>query len=584
MRNRNHAGVTRRQILSGAKQLGLLAASSAALPFPAGATAPQPKNLLPIGMNLSGIADWEPGFPFNNLMWGARPWMSRNVSGEGPWQTELTQYVELDENGYPLEIPFSAPGAARPQHVFTIVPNVMKPGKYVLLFEGEGTIAAAGASRIVSIKPGRIELMMAHRSDDDSIEEIQIRASKRGNHIRNMRLVAAEHEHLNLKETPFRPELLDYCKPWHCLRFMDWLATNHSRNVTWSRRQNRDFYTQVGKGRHTLGQDEDPDPKWDAMWASGIPIDICIQLANAVKRDAWFCVPHLADDNYIEEMATLVRDTLDPSLKVYVEYSNELWNWQFVQAQWALRSEVAGRLVAAGGKIHPWEDNKTPQSFRHGIAIDVPGSHHPERIGALFSRCFKIWEKVFSGQHRSRLVRVCAVQNDWLDNARRTLDWVMTNGGCDALSPGGYFGPDEDIYKRWDELGANLTAEQVVSDMRISIAQNGKRLASYAKLAREAGIELVIYEGGQHIQPEGQQEKQYSPALAGIQKRPEMYELYIEHLKHHAENGCTMFGAFASISKQGSRYGSWGHLEYYGQPASEMPKQRALLDANVKRP
>ncbi len=31
----------------------------------------------------------------------------------------------------------------------------------------------------------------------------------------------------------------------------------------------------------------------------------------------------MADDNYVSQLATLVKDNLDPELKVYVEYSNE---------------------------------------------------------------------------------------------------------------------------------------------------------------------------------------------------------------------------------------------------------------------
>lgn len=50
--------------------------------------------------------------------------------------------------------------------------------------------------------------------------------------------------------------------------------------------------------------------------------------------DAWVCVPHLADENYIRSMAQLFRANLDPDLKIYVEYSNETWNWIFQQTHY----------------------------------------------------------------------------------------------------------------------------------------------------------------------------------------------------------------------------------------------------------
>lgn len=52
------------------------------------------------------------------------------------------------------------------------------------------------------------------------------------------------------------------------------------------------------------------------------------QLANAVGRDVWINVPVWADDAYIAHIAQTLYDTCDPSLTIYFEYSNEVWNWQ----------------------------------------------------------------------------------------------------------------------------------------------------------------------------------------------------------------------------------------------------------------
>ena len=41
------------------------------------------------------------------------------------------------------------------------------------------------------------------------------------------------------------------------------------------------------------------------------------------------------DADYIESLARLVKERLDPQLKAHVEYSNEMWNWTFDQAEWA---------------------------------------------------------------------------------------------------------------------------------------------------------------------------------------------------------------------------------------------------------
>ena len=60
-----------------------------------------------------------------------------------------------------------------------------------------------------------------------------------------------------------------------------------------------------------------------------------IDLCNRLQVDPWFCIPHLADDDYVRQFATMVRERLDPKLKVYVEHSNEVWNGQFAQARYA---------------------------------------------------------------------------------------------------------------------------------------------------------------------------------------------------------------------------------------------------------
>ncbi len=539
---------------------------------------------LPIGMNLSAIADWQPGFPFVNLMWGARVWMTRNASNQGPWTTNHMAGLALDENGYPLELPATPPGARSPQVVFTIVPNNAKPGRYVVLYDGEGSLSFGGGSRLVNARPGRVEITMRH-GGGDAIEEVGIRTSVRGNHVRNIRIVPIEQEKLDLTNNPFSTEFLEFCRPWHCLRFMDWQNTNGSTLTSWSERKRPGFYTQIGTDGDRLGMFGPPREPWQNKWAMGVATETCLQLSNLMRTDPWICVPHLADEDYIREQARLVKQQLDPRLKVYVEFSNEMWNWGFMQSQWMLRSELASDLVVSGGGRPPWRAGRKPDTFVNGIVAQGAGegSDHPERIGALFRRCFAIWEDVFRGEDRKRLVRVCAVQSSWTDTVERTLRWVMRNGGCDALSPAGYFGPGDPHYKKWAAAGATLTADQVIAEMRSEIQNVAKYVATNAAIAKKAGVRLVLYEGGQHIQPQNQQDTPYNPALAAAQKHPEMYELLRLNMDLYARTGCDLFCAFNSVSSQGSRFGSWGHVEHYGQDPGSAPKYRAILDANVAR-
>jgi fibronectin type 3 domain-containing protein len=69
-------------------------------------------------------------------------------------------------------------------------------------------------------------------------------------------------------------------------------------------------------GRHSHGQ------AWEYI----------IMFANAIHRDIWINIPINADDEYVSNLAALLKNGdeftpgLDPGLHVYVEYSNEVWN------------------------------------------------------------------------------------------------------------------------------------------------------------------------------------------------------------------------------------------------------------------
>lgn len=526
---------------------------------------------LPIGMNLAGIADWEPGFPFRNLMWGARTWMTRNQLGDGPFNTEQAPFFEYDEDGYPLEVPLKTPGSkGTPQTIFTIVPNVRTPGRYLLYYDGEGSIEGMAGTKVLSKSPGRLLLHMTH-SGSDLGEYIVIQSSKRGNHVRNIRILAEGDDPATLKDQPFLPEMQDFCRPFHALRFMDWGAINGSFEDDWSSRRRPTFYTMVPTTGDADGFWGPKPSDYQRMFSGGVAHEIMIQLANMLQKDAWICIPHRATDDYIRKCSALYREKLDPGRRIYVEYSNEVWNWGFNQSVWMMHSEAAGAAVEARG-VRAWEMKDGKRQ----------GTNHPERMGALNSRAHRLWLEGWSRPERNRVTTVCGLQAGWADASLRTIDWVNRDGFTDAMSCTGYFGPSKEIYEEWDKKGASLTADDVIRSMwQVVQAQSGKTGAyEIAARAKAFGKLFVNYEGGQHIQPEGQQEKPYLPALKAAQTHPEMYRLYVENLRQQKRLGSSMFCAFTSVTRQGVRWGSWGAKERYTDPNSASPKYRALVDCN----
>jgi len=106
------------------------------------------------------------------------------------------------------------------------------------------------------------------------------------------------------------------------IRFMDWLDTNDN-NVIYPA-------TTAWSSRKLL-----TDATWSADGGKvGVPWEIIYQLANQVNKNIWINIPAAADDNYVTQVATLLKNNLNASVNIYVEYSNEVWNWSFMQSVW----------------------------------------------------------------------------------------------------------------------------------------------------------------------------------------------------------------------------------------------------------
>jgi hypothetical protein len=132
--------------------------------------------------------------------------------------------------------------------------------------------------------------------------------------------------------TPFKTAL----RRFKVLRFMDFLATNSNGQRHWSDRLMPDWYSMNQAA---------PGYGWQGR---GGAYEYAISLCNELKIDCWLNVPVLADDDYIQHLALLVKSQLDPGLKLYLEYSNELWNASPGFAQAEQNRDLAKVEVAQG--------------------------------------------------------------------------------------------------------------------------------------------------------------------------------------------------------------------------------------------
>ena len=502
-----------------------------------------------IGINLAGPVDYGSEYPFVNVFKYARNWITHNhpdwtggVPWE-PWDTQLSDQIPLDDHGYPLEVPFTVPGADTAQVVRTVWANAIElaTGTYTLLYDGIGEIEFWGNARTISSEPGRMEVEIIGGPDNNGdIIGMEIMESRAGDHIRNIRFLLPGTED-TYRENIFSEAWLEKLAPFKTIRFMDWGHTNNSVLQHWEDRP------QINDFSYTM---------------DGVPYEYFIELCNLQEADPWICIPHLADENYVRQMARMFRDGLTADQTIYVEYSNEVWNWLFDQTHYG------------------------HDSLDQSLAW-------PERVAPRIAEVMQWWTEEFAGQE-DRLVRVLGLQNGYFDIGDRIFRQLRTDGHgdlIDALSPSGYISYDSEEIAA---LGADATgADIIASSRRLSFDENQWLMENWrqnAVLADEYDKQLLFYEAGEHFTPQPWGTVQdYTPALQESHSHPLLYDLYMELFDTLAElsdsRELMMHFSFITPAPENDpnngRYGNFGALQsqfYQFPPYDESPKYRAILD------
>jgi len=541
---------------------------------------------LKIGMNVPSTNYYTSALIYTDIKKSSSEFMSYTLGGSD-WDSGLLDSIPVDSCGYPLQIPYNVTGHGNQGVRFLL--NSTYNGKYVFLSDGDGDFEISFDYEIVNGKK------ILNFIGEAQHYWINITRSNPANPIRNIRIIPLAYEN-NPDATPlFEEKFIEGLKPFYCLRFMDFNQTNNSPLKTWNERPKAYTHTQ---GNETLGS----------------CYENACQMANQLNVDAWFCIPHMANDDFIRKMAQLIKTKLKPSLKCYIEYSNELWNWGFAQSGWAVNNGISYHWHNDGSQT---PDSSTIALDHYVIealkAIGPAGSEYPDKDAFLMNRAFKIFSEEFAGQ-TNRLVRVAGVQQAWVGHTERILDYIYNKlgGSCDMVSPGGYFGFETDqwddilipktvipwvvntdlneyFHKLWMQDPTNVTAEDIIAAAgTILNHQSGYRIRETARIAKKYGVGYAVYEGGQHMPPHLAQDWPYNQAVYDAQIHSGMYDLYMKNFAIHEEIGCDLFMAFSYIGPRENRYGSWGHLESIGQLDSInlmniAPKYKALIDANIPK-
>jgi hypothetical protein len=483
-----------------------------------GRAAAQPR----LGMNLAGPSDWSSELPFVDVFRQSRVWVSQKQGaawGKGP---ELA----FDEFGWVKKL---EPGCFAETMLCTIEGGHYPAGIYTVLYDGEGQLAAGMNAKVTESKPGRLLLDVNASKGGFSL---QIKETNPQNYIRNIRVIMPGFEATNAKD-PFNPAFLKRWQGFACYRFMDWMHTNGSHIKTWADR---------------------PTLQSATFSRRGVALEMMIELCNRQKVAPWFCMPHLADDDFVRRFAQRVKERLDPSLKIYIEWSNEVWNGQFAQSRYAGEQ---GMKLQLGGK--PWE-----------------AGWHYTAVRSL--EMFKIWEDVFGGHER--LVRVLASQAANSYVSKQILGFRDAAKHADALAIAPYItmciGPRS---KPDAATVASWTVEQVLDHAETHAQpQSIKWIQEQKKVADQYGLRVVAYEAGQHLVGVGGGENnaEMTKLFRVANRHPRMGALYGKYLDAWAAHGGDLLCIFSSTGAW-SKWGSWGLAEFQDSRAADYPKLATTL-------
>lgn len=500
-----------------------------------------------LGTNTNEIREDNASIPFVDLFKSSIPFADTH-----PWLS--SQGVVYDKDGWPTDL---NGGVAGTKFLNRLPEGTVPNGNYTVLFDGEGTIDYGNDARLVSRHSGSDIIRIEAGKDKILNASLIIKRFDKNSPIRNIRVLLpggicqnnqfnrvddktqcsgskflsfAEH----YEKIVFNPDYLNFMKDFRLIRFMNMSGMTRNPVEHWEHRNLLSKASWAGKEGYR-----------------GAPVEVMVALANRLNADAWFSMPYKASDQYIEHFAEYVAKNLDPSLKAYVEYTNEAWNNIFPHRRHAIEKGVLQKL-----------------------------DKHPETAGIKFyakrsTEVFKLWEKAFNG--RSRLIRVLS---GWSANPRLTsqlLSYNKTHQYVDAFAIAPYFYADLDTLRAAGNVDDIFDAV-LDKGSRYGLPASIKQMQQQVALNREFGVELIAYEGGQHLVDwETKRADQHpNPLLYAANRSARMGELYSQYLKSWNEAGGKTFVHF-SAPRIYSWYGSWGAKEFVSQARSKAPKYDALL-------
>ena len=518
-------------------------------------TTENPKTVHPsMGMGLNGISDWSTQLPFIDLMKQSREWMDwSNRASTLPIHTNKSDWITKLEPGQTLGTVFLTPKTA------PIYPA------YVVRYEGDGEIKYKWAAKkdLKQSRKGRDFITVKKGA-----ALLEIIKTNPENPIRNISIVAVDHLSSWEKGDIFNPDWIEKMKPFRALRYMDWQKTNNSEPLSWEERPKMN------------------DRSWDSK---GVPLEAISALSNKLNSIPWINIPHWADQEFIKNMASILHQNLNTNLPLYVEHSNEVWNFGFKQAKHAYKAseELWGKNGDAFVQWHGMRTAVMCDAFKKGAfaksknrVICTLGVHTAVKGREKAALNCPLWKEAPCVDHGIDAIAITTYFDARLNGPRKT-------------------GPKQDLdnikklIKHPDRI--NLAFKQIEDGSIIPTPikkkpylglqiETANSVGYWSGIAKKHKLSLIAYEGGQHITANGQALQNDEDTIEfhkAINRDPKMKASYKTMLAEWKKSGGGLHMHFVDIRAPG-KWGSWGALESVKQSSS--PKWDALMEFNAAEP
>ncbi|MDE2126532.1 MAG: hypothetical protein KGJ62_08080 [Armatimonadetes bacterium] len=521
-------GISRRALLGGGAALAV-SARSAVLPARAD-----------IGISLEGLGDGSRSKPFVDLARTLRPFTAADGAATLPvdalgWPLADCTTVLFDIRPFPAwNPPIDDPDAFQPDW----------SGAYLLSFSGQANVETGGDST-ARVRSATYD---AAANTTHAVLDVPRGCGLLTLTFRNTRLTPAgrtgsgiAHLHVLRPGTrapvsaTFTSEFLQSLKPFTTLRFMDWLDTNHNPGyygdtghhlTEWQARTPLDAATQQTTGAHV-----------GAAW------ELVIELANTSGKDAWINIPVSATDQYVQSLASLMHAKLRSELRIFIEHSNEVWNFGFPQYIW--NKLAAEEEVHAGGSRLNSDGSTDPEVWAH--------RRHAQRLVQIAS----IFQRTFGGAAGRRILPVYA---SWTISPQAyfadVLAWLTHAWG----EPWRWLhGVASAAYFSGSSASAMASPEEILAVMRGASDANRKVRSQIGAIALQYGIGHLQYEAG----PDNGGGSVVNVAnRIRANRAPGMKDLIVRDVRDNwMALGGNTYIYFAGPSGGYSRYGCWGLSE-----------------------